>query len=166
MAENTKRETSGTSSHGRSKRKYKRTTPIGRVGRNIEKTSRILGYSLGRLETWSKFSTGADSKKLAMLVDEAREIVVGLGRLNDDVKALAKKGFVPPKKTTLAVVFSVGDEVKVGAKYLDKYQSVYPVAGLRTLVVDKILPSGEIAVSSEKAHIGPILIAKSRLEKR
>lgn len=173
MAEIVKRESNGTSRHAAQvnasdmpKKKYKRTTPVGRVGRNIEKASRILGFSRDRLESWVKLSTDVDeTKQLMKLHRKAEAIIVELNVLREDSHVLAKSGFVPPKNKVV-VAFEVGDAVKISAKYIDKYRAVYSVPGLKSLVVTKILPTGELAVGSEKAGVGPILIAKSRLEKR
>lgn len=138
---------------------------MGRVRNNLVKAGRILAFTLSRLESWadydsvSKRPSGRLREALAATIDA----VVRAGDAEDFLKAMVKAGFVPPKKS-LVVAFAVGDRVKIEPKYLAKYRAVYPISALRKLVVEKILPTGEIVVGS--GDDVSFLITKSRLKPR
>jgi hypothetical protein len=148
--------------NGTSKHTYRRTTPVGRVGKNFSKVLRVNSYVTERLSAW--VASGCDDKKVAMVLNMAMEIDEMAKQASLIVAELAKSGFQPPKKS-VTISFKAGDPVAIVGKYLPKYSALYSDTILRHLEVLKILPSGEVAVQSTSQST-PFMVAKSHIELR
>ena len=146
----------------RKPRKYKRSTPVGRLRRNAGKIARHASLVQIRLRSWNGVS---DSRVEAakVIVDE---IMSQASRLDGVMKVLEKAGFVPPRRSS-ALKYSVGQHVAISPKYQRKYTLVFAkvLRGdrklLSDLVVSNILPSGEVVVQRGKRS--PFVVAKSHL---
>jgi hypothetical protein len=82
------------------------------------------------------------------------------------MEKLEKSGFVPPKKSG-ALVYQIGQRVMISPKARPKYREVFKQALrddpklLDDLVVDNLLPTGEVVVRRGKQL--PFMTPKSHL---
>jgi hypothetical protein len=82
------------------------------------------------------------------------------------MEKLEKSGFVPPKKSG-ALVYQVGQHVAIAPKARSKYMAVFKQAMkddpkfLDDLVVDNLLPTGEVVV--RRGRQLPFMTPKSHL---
>jgi hypothetical protein len=148
---------------GRSQKvQYKRSTPVIRLQRNVDKLERNAELVLNRLSTW--LSEGDTS--LVKAVAHTAEIMQAITDLKADVEILEKTGFVPPKRSA-AVVFFEGQPVAVAPKYRQKYAQAFERVlkedpdFLDGLVVVKIIESGEITV--RRGQKTPFIVRKSHI---
>ena len=149
------------------KRKYRRTTPIGRAQKNLLKVSKTFDLVQARLISWGAVNADdVDSTKEGKVLNfafvrltEAQAKVVEASKA---LHRLEELGFVPARRSS-AVVFDVGGEVKISDKYRGKYLEVYSAVVVDKLVVSKVLTSGEIAVTSGKTTF---VVPKSHLARR
>lgn len=140
------------------KRKYERTTPVGRIVRHLERAVHTVTFTAGRLQAWAH---GADPRLLDALA-RVRSSQADLGQALAKTKELFDTRWVPPGKAP--VILSVGDDVLVAKRYRKKYLEVYPAHIIENLVVAKILETGEIAVRSGEG--GQFIVSKSHLRKK
>jgi hypothetical protein len=150
---------------GGRKRRYERTTPIGRAQKNLIKVSKALALVKSRLASWGaseNIGDKGDSDKLG----KAMTYVVGtsdmLSEAMSALSVLEKSGFVPAKRSSV-LTFKADDEVQIIEKYREKYLEVYTPEIIGALVVAKMLPSGEIAVKHGKTAL---IVPKSHLGRR
>lgn len=157
--------------HGR-KRRYERTTPIGRAQKNLAKVDKTLALVKNRLASWGAVSHDSGSgagpnEHLDEAVSEVSDASKLVGCAVDALARLEKSGFVPARRSSV-VSFKAEDEVKIVDKHKGKYLEVYPAQVLDGLVVSKVLPTGEIAV--EHARGGKtrfaFIVPKSHLARR
>ena len=150
---------------GARRRRYERTTPVGRVKKNLTKADRTLELVAVRLESWGargpRESIG-DSEVLDRALGKVQAARASVAEATAAVSVLEKEGFVPPRRSNV-LVFEVGDQVQIGDKYREKYLAVYPPMALKSLIVTKVLPSGEIAVKHEEHAF---IVPKSHLVRR
>jgi hypothetical protein len=145
----------------RSKRPYRKSTPIGRLRRNVDKVSQHASLLRSRVASWSSADERvAEVEKLAAsVVSKAAEVDELLADLEDT-------GFVPPEKARV-VTWTVGQRVGVGKKFRAKYETAYhselerDPGYLDVLVVESVLDSGEIAV--RRKGRSPFLVPKTHL---
>lgn len=148
------------------KRRYERTTPIGRARKNLVKAQRVLDIVKSRLVSWGAVPLApapADFKPnedLLLGYQHVGKALEEISMCEGYLAALEESEFIPAKRSSI-VVFKLDDEVRVGDKYREKYLEVYPSDVLDRLVVAKVLPSGEIAVKhgkvtfiAPKSHLG------------
>jgi hypothetical protein len=146
------------------RRRYERTTPIGRAQKNLAKVEKILALVKNRLESWgggapNEVGTNGDLDAALGATNDAGDMVsVVVGAL----AKLEKSGFVPVKRSSV-IAFKSNDEVRIVDKYRDKYLEVYAASTLDGLVVSKTLPTGEIAVKHGKVAF---IVPKSHLGRR
>lgn len=141
------------------RRSYERTTPVGRVKKHLEKAFRIASFAAQRMQAWEH---ATDTDLIAGLA-HARNAVSGLENALKSVGKLFDVDWTPPKKAT-SVSYSEGEDVRIAAKYRDKYLQIYPTSVIDNLVVAKCLPTGEIAIRHGSSS--PFIVAKSHVEKR
>lgn len=141
------------------RRAYERTTPVGRVKKHLEKALRVASFAAQRMQAWEH---ATDTDLIAGLA-HARNAVSGLEAALGNVEKLFDADWTPPKKAT-SVSYSEGEDVRVAAKYRDKYLQIYPTSVIDNLVVAKCLPTGEIAVRHGSSS--PFIVAKSHVEKK
>ena len=151
----------------RRKRRYERTTPIGRARKNLAKIDKTLALVRSRLESWGGITYDSGSKEgVNDILDEALSYAVDAGKMvGSAISALGrleKSGFVPARRSSV-VTFESDDQVKISDKYKTKYLEVYPASVLDGLVVSKVLPTGEIAVKHAKTAF---IVPKSHLGRR
>jgi len=151
------------------KRRYERTTPVGRARNNLAKATKVLEIVKTRLGSWGAVPSddqlaggGGHSTELDSAMTHVTDAVVSVDAARRRLVSLEKHGFVPPKRSSI-VVFGVDDQVRVADKHRGKYLEVYPRGVLDRLVVSKILPSGEIAVKNGKVTF---IAPKSHLARR
>ena len=137
---------------------YAKTTPIGRVLKNLRKIERAAGVTAQRLTTWER----SGDQRITALLGSIR----GVGDLIAASIAAALKmedeGWSPPKKS-LVITFEPGTEVMVSDRYRDKWAQVYPAKVLDNLTVVNMVEAGVIVRSGSNS---PFLISKSHIEKR
>jgi hypothetical protein len=144
------------------KGKYKRSTPVIRLQRNVAKLERNAQLVLNRLSSW--LVDGDES--LEKVVDDTESIMRGITALKDAVDDLEASGFVPPKRSA-AAVFTEGQPVAVATKHRQKYAQAFERVlhedpdFLDGLVVVKILKSGEITV--RRGQRTPFIVRKSHI---
>jgi hypothetical protein len=151
------------------KRRYARTTAVGRVLRNLAKGQKILALVRARFESWGALpvpSKGAEPTGNSELLVPYRLVMAAVDGVDStmrEVVKLEKKGWAPPKKSWV-VVFVEGDEVEISDKHRTKYLEVYGKDVIADLIVSKVLPSGELAVRHGQRT--PFIVAKSHLARR
>lgn len=130
----------------RSKRSYRKSTPVGRLRRNVEKVLQHASLLNERVAPWS----GASEE--ARVVEVLSSEVVGKAREMDNSLAhLEEGGFVPPAKQR-SVAWEVGQSVSVARKFRPKYEAAFrddlarDAGFLDVLEVVDNLPSGEVVV--------------------
>lgn len=139
---------------------YERSTPIGRVLKNLDKVKRSNDNALARLAVWAK--RDPEDLKLKAALEYAMKIDGAARQASDVVYGMVEDDWTPPKQSS-AIVFEVGEEVKVADKYRPKYAEVYKKEVLDELVVSKISDSGEIVVKNGTTQF---LTPKSHLVRR
>jgi hypothetical protein len=139
-------------------RKYTRTTPVGRVVRNVTRALDNLNNALRRLRSWEYAKEGKVDEAAAKL--GAAQVAI-TGELEGNLSELMD--WTPPKKS-MAISFEVGDEVLIRNRHMDKYAEIYEKKVLANLTVTKVLSSGEIAVRFGDKP--PFIVSKSHIEKR
>ena len=151
----------------KSKKIYRRSTPVGRLRRNASKIARHATLVFIRLISWKN---GVNSDKRLLEAEEiVSEILEEASRLDVVMGRLEKSKFVPPKRSN-ALSFEIGQHVAIGPKYRDKYGLVFakflgedPLL-LDDLVISNILPTGEVVVQRKQRT--PFLVSKSHLVER
>lgn len=142
-----------------SRRKYRRSTPLGRVAKNFDRARRITEVAWRRLSAWEysgEPSVLAAIKLGKKICAEASEAIM-------KVESLVVRAWIPPKRS-LAVTYEPGEAVRVAKKYREKYLEVYKANLLDSLRVVSMLTSGEVAVRAPGSTV--ILVAKSHIERR
>jgi len=143
--------------------RYKRSTPVVRLKRNVEKILRHCDLVMTRLETW-RSSESSSVLGAIVLTDALRDQALKIHAIID---ALDKTGFVPPRKQA-AWQPGVGEHVAVLPKHRDKYaEALEEVLRedpqlLDDLLVTKITKAGEVVVRRGKRT--PFWVRKSHLE--
>jgi hypothetical protein len=145
----------------RSKRPYRKSTPIGRLRRNADKVSQHASLLKSRVSSWA-----TDDARVAEVEKLVASVVVKASEVNELLAELEDSGFVPPGKLR-AVTWVAGQKVAVGRKFRAKYEAAFPVdlerdsGYLDELVVENVLPSGEVVV--RRRGRSPFLVPKTHL---
>jgi hypothetical protein len=143
-------------------KKYKRSTPVIRLQRNVEKLERYSELIQSRLDSW--VSEGDTSLENALSCTNS--LMVEIATLKAEVMQLAESGFVPPKKSS-AVDFEEGQTVAVALKHRARYVAAFEKVlkedpdFLDGLAIVKKLPSGEFTV--RRGQRTPFIVRKSHL---
>ena len=150
-------------SNGKSKpRQYRRSTPVGRLRRNVAKVRRHASLVQIRIMSWGE----VDDERVAQVLNRMSSIQVLVSEADKILERLERTGFVPPKKSG-ALVYQVGQHVTIASKARPKYREVFKQAlkddprFLDDLVVDNLLPTGEVVV--RRGRQLPFMASKSHL---
>jgi hypothetical protein len=143
-------------------RHYRRSTPLGRLCRNVEKIARHASLLRARLLSW-----GVDGEpRLAVLASSVEEVVA---RAEDMAGVLAKleaAGFAPPAHPR-GVEYEPGQRVQVAPKFREEYEEAFrsvmesDPGYLDDLTVDSVLSSGKVVV--RRGRKSPFVVAKTHL---
>jgi hypothetical protein len=145
------------------KRCYRRSTPVGRLRRNVVKVTRHAELALMRMESWRN---GKSDQKLEAAKMSVREVIAKTAELDHILGLLEKSNYIPPKRSSV-LKYEIGQHVAVGPKHIAKYRLVFAEVlrkdpnMLKDLVVSNILTSGEVVV--RRGECTPFLVAKSHL---
>ena len=150
-------------SNGKSKpRQYRRSTPVGRLRRNVAKVTRHASLVQARMDAWGE----VDDERVSQIDARMGGIRVLAAEADRIMERMEKSGFVPPKKSG-ALVYQIGQPVMISPKAKAKYRTVFKQAlkadprMLDELVVDQLLPTGEVVVRRGKQL--PFMTPKSHL---
>lgn len=150
--------------NGSRKRKYVRSTSIGRMVKRFRRARESVDFSIDRIKNWS-----SEDVVLNRVLTQARIASSNLEACITGAETLSGGGWAPPKKS-LAVVYSPGDLVQIATKYRKKYRSLYSVAVMNRLTVTQILETGEVVVFSdirdEAGSPSKFFVVKSHLQRR
>jgi len=145
----------------RSKRPYRKSSPIGRLRRNVDKVAQHAALLRSRVSSW------ASSDERVVAVERLAGAVASKAAEADGLLAdLEESGFVPPEKARV-VTWQVGQRVAVGRKFRAEYEAAFQAdlgrdpGYLDDLVVESVLPSGKTAV--RRKGRGPFLVPKTHL---
>lgn len=144
---------------------YRRSTPVIRLRRNVDKIARHADLCKDRLDVW-KASSNSDVEGAAKSVEAILELA---RRLVKHVDQLISSGFVPPRRMP-AWQPAKGDRVRVVDDHRPKYEEAFASVlkadpeMLDDLVVVETLSSGEVSV--QRGRKTPFLVRKSHLSKR
>jgi hypothetical protein len=154
----------GVTLHARRGRQYERTTPIGRARKNLAKVSKTLELVKARLQSWGAVlrEPEEDTERIDMVLAHVASAAAATSSADGRLAALEKDGFAPPRRSS-AVMFRVGERVRVVDKHREKYLEIYDARSLDRLAVTKVLPSGEVAVASGKSAF---IVPKSHIARR
>jgi len=150
-------------SNGKHKlRQYRRSTPVGRLRRNTAKVARHASLVQVRIESWGEVA----DERVAQVNSRMGGILVLASEADKILGRIERSGFVPPKKSG-ALVYQIGQRVMISPKARSKYRVVFKRAlkedpkFLDDLVVDTLLPTGEVVVRRGKQL--PFMTPKSHL---
>jgi hypothetical protein len=143
--------------------KYRRSTPVIRLRRNVAKLARHADLVVDRLNSWG----ASEDPSLGAVLETVMTVVDYILQLDAQVGVLEDTGFVPLRRSA-AIVFDVGQEVAIIAKHRQKYREAFesqlkedPML-LDGLVVRKIIKaSGEVVV--QRGSRTPFIARKSHL---
>jgi len=144
--------------NGVKKRKYARTTPVGRVLKRFERSRAIAEFATERLAGWASRDTSIEP-----ILELAKAAETKLAKVTEDIHKLFEDGWTPPKKS-LAIIFEDGEEVEIADKYKEKYLKIYTKTQIKNLQVCRVLDTGEIAIRNGSST--PFLVPKSHLVRR
>lgn len=153
--------------------RYRRSTPVGRLRRNVAKISDITRIVLHRLRGWTvPDDKSAAQKTVGKSVELAEALALACSGLDEKAVALEKAGFVPPQKPTDYQPV-VGDRVKIQEACRSRYAALFEEKQLKSeprlfddLLVTKVLPTGEVLVRrgrrvpfvARKTHLSPLKV--------
>ena len=143
-------------------RKYSRSTPVGRLRRNVAKSARNASLVIARIASWGK----VDDDQVSQVVGRMGGIQVLACEADKLLERLEGEGFVPPKKSG-ALVYQIGQHVRISPESRSKYKVAFKQVlrddpkFLDDLVVDNILPTGEVVV--RRGRQSPFMAPKSHL---
>jgi hypothetical protein len=131
----------------KTKRPYRKSTPIGRLRRNADKVSKHASLLWSRVSSW-----GAVDDERVVTVEKMSSSIMSTSLEVDALLAtLEDSGFVPPEKPR-TVTWSRGQVVAVARKFRPKYEEAFrddlrrDSGYLDGLVVVDVLTSGEVVV--------------------
>jgi hypothetical protein len=133
----------------KSRRAYRKSTPVGRLRRNAEKMALHATLLMSRVSSW-----GVKDVRLEEVSTAASAVVDVSSKVCGILDDLERAGFVPPEKRRV-VAWEAGQRVALGDKFRVKYEAAFRDelkdggVCLDTLVVDKVLASGEVVVRRE-----------------
>ncbi len=143
------------------KRRYRRSTPVGRLRRNVQKIGRHVVLMRTRIASWN-----ADPPELALVSSKIDVVEGAVATMEGALEVLEKSGWAPPPRSS-ALEFEVGQHVAIAPRYRDEYEAAFEDVlrddpdMLDDLVVDKVLESGKIVVRRGKRT--PFPVSKSHL---
>lgn len=149
-------------STSRKTRRYRRSTPLGRLGRNVEKIARHASLLKARLLSWGVVG----ESKLSLLVFVADEVSAKAAGMSGVLAELEAEGFAPPARPR-GVEYLPGQRVQVASKFRGEYEEAFKVGiaadpgYLDELTVESVLASGRVAVRRGKKS--PFVVAKTHL---
>lgn len=142
-------------------RRYRKSTPLGRLRRNVDKAARHAELLKARLLSW-----GSDNGRLVTVAEWADDVIDRAYEMNQILMSLEDERFVPPERPR-TVVYVPGQRVAVAEKYRDKYEQAFKEVlksdpkFLDDLVVEDVLCSKEIVVRRGKKT--PFMVSKTHL---
>lgn len=142
----------------RKKRKYERTTPVGRVRKHLAKGVSVTQFAIDRLLPWE----GTKNPNLVQAIKAATSALSHLQAAAGHVEKLFKTSWQPP--VVVPGSFSVGDVVDIVPKHRAKYLEIYDRKVIDNLRVVKLLKTRRLSVQHDK--LTPFIVPKSHLQKR
>ena len=145
----------------RTKRPYRKSTPVGRLRRNADKVCQHASLLRSRAASW-----GAGDERVAAVERLAGSVVAKAREIDGHLASLEESGFTPPEKQR-SVNWEVGQMVAVSPKFRAKYEAAFPdelkrdPGYLDELVVENVPPSGEVVVRRRGRR--PFLVPKTHL---
>ena len=150
-------------SNGKSQpRQYRRSTPVGRLRSNAAKVAHHANLVQLRIMSWGE----VNDELVAQVMNRMSGIQVLASEADRIMEKMERSGFVPPKKSG-ALVYQIGQHVMISPKARPKYMEVFKQAlrddpsFLDDLVVDNLLPTGEVVV--RRGRQLPFMVPKSHL---
>jgi hypothetical protein len=142
----------------RKKRKYERTTPVGRVRKHLAKGLSVTQFALDRMLPWE----GTKHPQLVQAIKGAMSALQHLQVAANHVEKLYDKGWQPPVVTPGS--FMVGESVDIVPKHRAKYLEIYDKKVVDNLRVVKLLKTRRLSV--QHGNHTPFIVPKSHLCKR
>ena len=143
-------------------RQYRRSTPVGRLRSNAAKVALHANLVQLRIMSWGE----VNDELVAQVMNRMSGIQVLASEADRIMEKMERSGFVPPKKSG-ALVYQIGQHVMISPKARPKYMEVFKQAlrddpsFLDDLVVDNLLPTGEVVV--RRGRQLPFMLPKSHL---
>jgi hypothetical protein len=145
----------------KTKRPYRKSTPIGRLRRNADKVAQQASLLRSRVSSW-----GSSDDRVVAVERLAGVVVAKAGELDGILGDIEASGVAPPEKSR-TVTWVAGQRVAVGRKFRAKYEVAYQGVMrldpnfLDDLVVENVLPSGEVVV--RRGGRTPFMVPKTHL---
>ena len=142
--------------------KYRRSTPVGRLRRNVQKAARHARLAWERIASWR-----TDDPRLKAVGEGAKSVTTISDEMDHALQVLEQEGWEPPVKGPIAP--AAGDRVAVIAKHRAKYAEALndllssDPRALDELVVDRVLTSGELSLRRGKRLVLPA-VPRSHVE--
>ena len=146
----------------RKTRRYRRSTPLGRLCRNVEKIARHASLLKARLLSWGV----AGESKLSLLVFVADEVSAKARDMSDILAELEAEGFTPPERPR-SVEYLPGQKFQVAPKFRSEYEEAFKSViakdpgFLDELTSEAVLESGKVVVRRGKNS--PFVVPKTHL---
>ena len=138
-------------------RRYRRSTPVGRLRHNAQKVLRYANLVRARISSWSN-----EDPRLSPVLEGAASAATIALAMDRSLEQLEKEGFAPVPRSS-AAVYREGDHVAVVAKHVGKYTEA--LAHLvredpdlfGDLVVDCVLTTGELSLRRGRRVVLPVV---------
>jgi hypothetical protein len=143
------------------KRRYRRSTPIGRLRRNVQKIGRHAGLMKSRILAWK-----TETPELILVSAKIEAVEVAVAVMDGALESLERSNWSPPPRSS-ALEFVPGQHVAISQSHLEDYKAAFEdilrddPEMLDDLVVDKVLLNGKIVVRRGKRT--PFPVSKSHL---
>ena len=143
---------------------YKRSTPVARLRRNVEKLAKNATLVADRLEAWR---SSTPDPVLESAHDVVRKVQKLVKKLDGRTVELESNNFMPPKHSA-SVSFEPGQDVMVVSRFRRKYELVFEkilradpdmLDGL--VVVGPVPSTGEVVV--RRGRRTPFVVCKTHI---
>jgi hypothetical protein len=147
------------------KSRYRRSTPVLRLHKNVDKVYKISSLVRDRLSSWTR--TSAPDPRVVRCLELVASSLETVQQISRGVRELDLSGYVPPARPK-PTDYEVGEHVRVVKDHRAKYELTYKVQLannsklLDELVVHQKLPTGELVVR-HTPRSQPIIVRKSHV---
>jgi len=144
-------------------KKYRKSTPLIRLRRNVEKIEREVKLVVKKLGWWE------GDEALKGVKDFTFEVARRVSEIISEIKKIESSNWVPPEKNVIKSKYEVGDLVGITSRVKDRYEKAFideivvnPEL-LNHLVINNVLDTGEIVVKTTSNNL--FLVVKSHLKR-
>jgi len=143
----------------RTRGQYRRSTPVGRLRKNVEKILKHAEILRTRLTSWG---ASGDASVLGALSEVTSKLLPCARLVDAHLERLVEVEFAPPASSSVYVPL-IGDQVSVRPQYAAKYADLYEAYSkadpqfLVGAVVTKVVSNGIDVVVQKVGGPGPVV---------